>query len=199
MSATPRVSAIILAGGRSARFGTDKLEADLDGRTVLDHVIDAVAALADEIVVVGRSGRRPGVRYVPDDEPGSGPLAGLASGLGAIETDVALVVGGDMPLLRADVLRRLVSALGGLVGAEAAVLAERGVARPLPIAVRRDPGLAAVTASLDLADRSLRGFLGKLEVHVVAESDWRPFDPDGLTLLDVDTPGDLETLTGRGS
>lgn len=197
MSATPRVSAIILAGGRSSRFGADKLEADLDGRTVLDHVIDAMAALADDIVVVGRAGRRPGVRYVPDDEPGAGPLAGLASGLAAIEDDVALVVGGDMPLLRADVLRRLVSMVGGVVGAEGAVLAERGVARPLPIAVRRDPGLAAVTGSLALADRSLRAFLGELEVHVIDESDWRPLDPGGLTLLDVDTPADLARLTGR--
>ena len=49
----PRMtSAIVLAGGASTRFGGDKLSAALDGRTLLDHALEAVGAIANPVVVV---------------------------------------------------------------------------------------------------------------------------------------------------
>ena len=45
----PEVSGVILAGGRSSRFGSDKLAARLGDRTLLDHAIAGVAAVASEI------------------------------------------------------------------------------------------------------------------------------------------------------
>ena len=49
---TERIGAIVLAGGRSSRFGRDKLAEIVDGRPLLDHAIDAVRAVATDIVVV---------------------------------------------------------------------------------------------------------------------------------------------------
>ena len=46
------VSAIVLAGGRSSRFGGDKLAGRLGGETVLDRTVDAVGAVAVDIVIV---------------------------------------------------------------------------------------------------------------------------------------------------
>ena len=37
-----RVSAIVLAGGRSSRFGSDKLVKEIEGRSILLRAIDAV-------------------------------------------------------------------------------------------------------------------------------------------------------------
>ena len=54
-----RVSAVILAGGRSSRFGRDKLAEPIDGRTLLRHVIDAVRPLATETIVVAAPGGDP--------------------------------------------------------------------------------------------------------------------------------------------
>lgn len=196
----PGVSAIILAGGRSSRFGSDKLEADLEGRGLLDRVIAAARELADEVVVVGRAGQRADVTYVPDAEPGGGPLAGLATGARSARRGILLVLGGDMPRPRVDVLRLLVSAVDGEPGEEpatdAAVLEEHGAGRPLPLAGRRDRVLAAGTSCLGRGERSLRAMLAVLDVRVIPEATWRPLDPPGLTLLDVDTPADLEQLRG---
>lgn len=38
----PALVAVVLAGGESRRFGSDKLVADLDGRTVLDRALDGL-------------------------------------------------------------------------------------------------------------------------------------------------------------
>ena len=60
---TPRVSAVVLAGGRSVRFGRDKLAEPIDGRPLLHHAIDAVRPVAPEIIVVAARGAPP---VVPD-------------------------------------------------------------------------------------------------------------------------------------
>ena len=56
MSADPAVAAIVLAGGRSSRFGRDKLAEPLDGRPLLDHAIAAVGHVATDVL----ARRRPG-------------------------------------------------------------------------------------------------------------------------------------------
>ena len=102
---TERIGAIVLAGGRSSRFGRDKLAEIIDGRPLLDHAIDAVRAVATDIVVVVAPGTMlpvpPGVRIAEDPVAFEGPLAGLAAGLAALDpaVDRLIVVGGDMPSL----------------------------------------------------------------------------------------------------
>ena len=64
------VSAVVLAGGRSSRFGRDKLAEPLDGATVLWRTIEAVRGISDDIVVVvgpdGLATEPPDVRIVRD-------------------------------------------------------------------------------------------------------------------------------------
>ena len=47
-----RAAVVVLAGGRSRRFGTDKLAHEIDGRTLLAHTLDALPVDA-EIILVG--------------------------------------------------------------------------------------------------------------------------------------------------
>ena len=49
------LTAIVLAGGRSSRFGKDKLAAALGDTSVLAATIEAVAPLADRVIVAGPS------------------------------------------------------------------------------------------------------------------------------------------------
>ena len=191
---TERTAAIVLAGGRSSRFGRDKLAEPVDGRPLLDHVIARVRAVASDIVVAGRLDARPvvpvDVTVVGDDRPFEGPLAGLGAGLRTLDPEIerVLVVGGDMPTLVPAVLGRVVAGLGAH---QAAVLADDVGPRPLPMAVRRAVASAAVDRLLADGERRLRALLGELDVVVIPQATWRLDDPDGLTLLDVDVPGDL--------
>jgi len=194
------VTAIVLAGGRSSRFGSAKLAAELDGRSLLDHVIEAVAAVASEtIVVIAPTGPPPrlpsGVRIVRDRDAFGGPLAGVAVGLEVATGEVALVVGGDMPRLRPRVLEAMLAALGTAGNAPAAVVLEAdGDPSPLPAAIQVEPARIAIMAALASGRRSLRALLDGLAVHAVPEEEWRGLDSAGDTLVDIDRPEDLERV-----
>ena len=191
-----RVGAVILAGGRSSRFGRDKLAEPIDGRPMLEHVIERVRGMAADVIVVAAADAtlRPGAvvdaDIVRDERPYDGPLAGLSVGLRAVDPGVehVIVVGGDMPTLVPAVLRRLILALDGH---EAAVLADAERPRPLPLAIRRSVGSAAVERLLADGERRLRAILETLDVEVIPPQTWRADDPTGESLRDVDTPGDL--------
>lgn len=95
------LAVVVLAGGQSSRFGSDKLQADLgDGRTLLVHALAALPASA-LVAVVGPE--RPLDRtavFLREDPPGGGPAAALIAGLTwAIETGAAVIatLPGDAP------------------------------------------------------------------------------------------------------
>jgi molybdenum cofactor guanylyltransferase len=198
----PRVTAIVLAGGRAERFGSDKLEVALDGMTLLDRAIEAVSQVADNVLVAGPAeGRtRPGIDVIADREPFGGPLAGLAGALQQTSSELAVVVGGDMPRLVPAVLTEMLHRLAGDPTLDAVILAVDGAPRRqvLPLAVRVGPALAAAHARLESDDRSLAALLDSLTAIELAPSDWRPFDPVGQTLADVDTPAELDRLRSGG-
>ncbi len=189
-----RVTAVILAGGRSSRFGRDKLAEPLDGRALLLHAIDGVAPLATEILVVAAPDATPtvphGVTLVHDPAAFEGPLAGLLAGLRAASAPVAIVVGGDMPSLVGAVLESMLAALDE-PGVDAVVLDHDGRARPLPLSIRREPALAAGDRLFQAGERRLRALPEALATRTIPEATWRTLDPDALTVRDIDTPADL--------
>ena len=188
------MSAVVLAGGRSSRFGRDKLAEPFDGRPLLDRAIEVVQRLATDVIVVAAPSAEQvvpdGVRMVHDPVGYEGPLAGLATGLDAAREEVVVVVGGDMPTLVTAVLDSMASALDD-PSIAAVVLAHEGRPRPLPMVVRRVAALGAARASLEGGDRGLRALVEALPTRVVPEHVWRGLDPDGATLRDIDTPADL--------
>ena len=204
------VTGIVLAGGRSSRFGSDKLAAEIDGTTVLERAITAVAVVASEVIVAGQpAGRTPAIpetsiRMLPDAEPSGGPLRALAGVLSrvpgeGVPADVAIVVAGDMPSLVPDVLGLLVATVRASADTDAAVLGDpRDPSRlqPLPAALRVGPARAAAASALDAGDRSLVRLLGRLAVVEIPVERWQTIDPEAQTLVDVDVPGDLRRMDG---
>ena len=202
-------AAIVLAGGRSRRFGADKLAVRLaDGRSVLAHAVAAAEKLVDELIVVVAPGTdRPDglparTAIVHDPEAGGGPLLGLAAGLDIATDPIVLVIGGDMPALDRSVLGLLIAAVGDHPNVAAARLevdpSAFGGASVLPCVVRRDAARRACRETLAAGDRRLRGCLERLAATIVPAGEWRALDPRGLTVLDVDRPGDLAGLDRPG-
>jgi molybdopterin-guanine dinucleotide biosynthesis protein A len=190
----PSVSAIVLAGGRSRRFGRDKLAEPVGGRPLLLHAIDAVSAIASDVVVVVGPGATldlpPGARLAHDPTPYEGPLAGLLAGLLEAREPLVLLVGGDMPNLDPDVLGSLIRALDASA-ADLAVLEHRGRPQPLPMALRNGAATTHARRLVAEGERRLGAILDRLAVRVLAEGEWRPLDPNAATLRDIDVPDDL--------
>lgn len=107
-------AAIVLAGGGSTRFGSDKTQVAVGGTTVLDRVLAAVDG-AETRLVVGPS--RPladdtGVRWLREEPPGSGPANGIACAVSHITAEITVVLAGDLPYVEAATVRRLLSTVG---------------------------------------------------------------------------------------
>lgn len=83
---TTAVAAIVLAGGRSARFGSDKLRVQVHGRTLLERTIDALGACAPVVVVTASEILpAPGLVTVSEWPRWSGPCAGVAAAVDALD------------------------------------------------------------------------------------------------------------------
>lgn len=104
-----RVLGAILAGGKSARFGRDKALATYRGKSLVEHVIAALAEQVDAMVSVGRD--IAGIIAVSDrPNPDMGPLAGVAGALAYAQEngfESVLTVGVDSVGLPPDLLSRL--------------------------------------------------------------------------------------------
>jgi molybdopterin-guanine dinucleotide biosynthesis protein A len=187
------LTGLVLAGGASTRFGSDKAHALFAGETLFARVCTALAAACDEVIAVAGPGRElPPVpiplRTVADDHPGAGPLAGLITGMKAAAGRSVFAAACDLPLLDATTITAIASALESTAAA-AAVPRIEGRLQPLAaaysIAACRGPFEAAFTAG----ERSLQGALRsitlvELEVH----------GPMALALRQANTPAELRTL-----
>ena len=194
------VTAIVLAAGSASRFGDVKALAMLEGRPLLQHVLDAVAAagLPDVVVVLGAAAARIGSaitwrteRRIRNPDPERGLASSLQVGLESLagqpgqEPGAALIVLGDQPRLRPAVVRQLVDAWRQ--GDRALVAPRYAASGQLnPVVVGRDAW------PLAMALRGDRG-LGPL-IHASPDRvTWVAVDGDNP---DVDTPADLAGLTG---
>ena len=178
-------------------MGTDKALIDYHGRPILVHVIDTLHQLSDDVLVVANRSdaysplAAPlGARVVPDYDPPSGPLGGLAVGLAAIKHDLAIVVACDMPLLNLDLFRYLIERAAGFD----AVVPQTGDQYEPLHAVYRHTCLAPIQRRLANNERRVISFFGEIRLSVVPEVDWRTIDPAGRSLSNLNTPGDLALL-----
>lgn len=105
------VSAVILAGGRSSRMGTDKAELQWNGSTLIEHQVNKVRSLGiRDVVLSGYTKSVDGTRSAVDIFPGKGPLAGIHAGLLAARNPHCLVLSVDVPLVPEETLSSLIRA-----------------------------------------------------------------------------------------
>ena len=199
------MAAVVLAAGRARRFGGAKLLAPLHGRPVVAHVLDVVrraraaGVLTDARIVVAADdhavaalARETGADTVVNDAPERGLSSSLRCGLAALGPDAgaAVVLLGDQPLVRFDVLAALVTAWQDGRGA---------MVRPRYADAYSEPGHPV------LLDRSLWPLAERLEGDAGLGVLLPPGSP-GVALIDVagrnpdvNTPADLHTLEGSWS
>ena len=185
---TADVSVVVLAGGTSRRFGSDKLSAPLRGSTVLDTVLSSLPADWPVVVVGPPRDCARSVTWTREDPPGGGPLAGIAAGVDRVATELVAVVAGDMP----DAGAALVGLVAALRTAPREVdgvvaRADDGVPNPLLAAYR----VAAVRHLLPSPahGRPARLLFDLAHVELAVS---------GPAARDVDTPADLEKVIGPG-
>jgi molybdopterin-guanine dinucleotide biosynthesis protein A len=184
------VSAAILAGGKSRRMGRDKAWLDLgDGVPLVRRVADALARVADEIVVVANDERYASLGYpvVPDRYGEKGAFGGIATAVAAAGGELVCVAACDMPWPSPEVYRLL---LGLVEGYDAAVPQLAGEYEPLH-AVYRKTCLPAMEAALRRGEMRIISFFPAVRVCAVGEDELRAVNPTLRAFTNLNTPAEL--------
>ncbi len=198
---------LILAAGESTRFGGGKMTALLDGRPLLAHVLAAArrAGLGRLVVVLGRDAVAVAAVVLAADRAGwtgtlrvlnpaperglsSSVRVGMAAATALAGPDGVLVLLGDQPRVRPDVIRAILAAdRGPETVAVAPQYAGDGALNPVLVL---PPGYP-LAGALD-GDRGLGPLLARAADGVVRVS------VPGVN-PDVDTAADLAALAGGPS
>jgi CTP:molybdopterin cytidylyltransferase MocA len=181
----------VLAAGAGTRFGGGKQLAELDGRPMLEHPLEAMAAagLDRVLVVLGAAADEIQSRvHLYGAEPvlcerwEEGQSASLACGLALVEdADAVVVTLGDQPRVPAEAIRRIVAARGeGATAVRATYGGDPGY--PLLLEHELHGRLRDVTG-----DRGARNLLMSVPTRQVSCDDLGAGES-------VDTPAQLESL-----
>ncbi len=188
------LAGLLLAGGRSSRFGSDKALAVVDGTTLLSRAVACLRGVCDGPVVVasGDGASRPGVgdRQVADRIADAGPLSAIAAGLADLgdEADRVAVLAVDHVAPSPTLLRLLADQPGSWDVALAVVGGRR---QPLH-AVWSSATAPALAAAVDAGERSVLRWLDGRDA--VVELDEATLGGAGIlptSIRDVDRPADL--------
>jgi len=99
------MNAFILAGGQSRRMGRDKALLGFHGRPLVENMLTKLRTLGFPSCIVGSRPDLAGYApVIPDNYPGSGPLAGIEAALAETNDEMSLFVPVDLPLLPAEFL-----------------------------------------------------------------------------------------------
>ena len=189
-----RITAIVLAGGRSHRLGLDKALLRLDDETLLEATVKKAATLSDEVIVAG--GPFPyhlDARMVPDVYSGCGPLGGIHAGLAAASNFHSLVVACDMPFLNVGLLRYMVEMAPG----HDVVIPRLGDKLEPLHAVYSKNCLRPIERLIEREDFKIIHFFPEVRVRYVEREEIERFDPEHLSFFNINTLEDLEQARKR--
>jgi molybdopterin-guanine dinucleotide biosynthesis protein A len=193
----------ILAGGKSSRMGVDKGLLEIAGVPMIARAARLVeSAVGSPVVLVGtpEKYRGLGLRAIPDDWPGCGPLGGIATALRASGAEWNLIVACDLPYLTREwlqyLLQRACDSAEEAVVARNLTPANRRGAEPL-CAMYHKGGEPELRRALQRGVRKVTDGLAELRVEMIEPAKWKGFDSDGLLFKNVNTPADYEEAEAK--
>lgn len=174
------ISAFIIAGGKSRRFGADKALFEYRGRPLIEHVIEAIRPVTGRIAIAADDGGR--FRYLglpcyPDAIPGAGAFGGVYTALLRSETERVFVAACDMPWLDTGLIRFIVSVSEGY---DVTIPRPNGRFEPLH-AVYSGACTAHMRDSLERGGRRIISFFENVSIRTVTDEEISRFgDPDRI-------------------
>jgi len=188
-----RCTGVILAGGANARFdGARKGLVEVDGRRVVDRVVDALRSATDELLLIANDqavwAAIDGLPARADVRRERGSLVGIHSAL-AYCTDAAVVVAWDMPFVSSALLSTL-RRRGEESRAAAIPEGARGL-EPL-CAYYPKSALDVAERQLDLGELRVSAFIEALPHRVIlSHRDMSRFGTPERLFVNVNSPADL--------
>jgi molybdopterin-guanine dinucleotide biosynthesis protein A len=191
------VTGIILAGGKSLRFGRNKAIEKIGGMTLIERVVKHLITITGRIVLVTDGDCKffseiKSTEVTTDIYPAKGPLGGIYTGLNASETAANIVVACDMPLLNAELLEYMVNFSPGFD----AVIPRWPNNQIEPLhGIYSNKCVPIMKKHLENNELSISDCLKEMHVLYLKQSEFSKFDPEFLSFFNVNNQADIDLLT----
>jgi molybdenum cofactor guanylyltransferase len=193
-------SAVILAGGFSRRFGSDKGLVILRDKPLVRHVIDNISSAVDEILVVVSCEKQKKTfepivdqtaKIIIDTDESQSPLIGTITGFEVANGEYSLLVPCDTPLIST----KIVQFLFDISPTRKAVIPRwsSGCVEPLQAVYHTRSALEAAKAAIKQDRLDMRSMINNLNnIRYVSTKVLEQFEPELLSFFNVNTPQDLQ-------
>lgn len=174
-----RIIGAVLAGGQSARMGSDKGLLEVDAHNMIAQTVNIIESTSVNHVVVSRNDRK--AEHIQDLIPNKGPLGGIYSLMSAFPDCDLLIIPVDLPLLTADVLQTLVN-----VGQSSSSNTHFG-GHVLPLYISTQPAMLTYLKNVltDMGNLSIRRFVASFPINEIALD-------ENKALFNANTPAQWE-------
>lgn len=190
-------SGIVLAGGKSSRFGKDKALIQLQSKPLVEWVMEAIAKVVDEVILSLSSGSESynfmkgfgtKVRIVMDTKPGLGPISGLYSSFREAKGDYVAVAPCDSPFIQPELYTLLFNKAEGHDGAVPFI---NNFWEPLHAVYRRKQFIVGIENALSAGKTRPVDTYPYLNIIKVNQEEVKNVDAKSLSFININTRDDL--------
>jgi molybdopterin-guanine dinucleotide biosynthesis protein A len=195
ISSSKDITGVILAGGKSLRYGRNKALVEVDGMRLIERVISVIQPLFESLIIITNTPGEYDYLQLPMHEDaikGLGPLGGVYTGLEIISSESGFFVACDMPFLQNDLIRHMVEIKGDF---DAVIPKVDWKIEPLH-AIYTKNCLPAIKKLIDAQGYQIIKFFDDIRVRYVNEQEIRSFDSELRSFLNVNSPEEL-TVANR--
>ena len=191
MGNSQKITAAILAGGKSQRMGTNKAFLPLNGEPIISSTITILRKITSDLLIVTNHPDLYAefqVTVVRDLQRGLGPMGAILTALSLTEHSHVLVTACDLPFLNLEILQKMTTVMNG---SDVVVPRSNYGLEPL-CAIYNQSCLPTIKHAISQGKLSLFQLFKQLKVHQILPKVWQPLDPTGHAFLNLNTSEDYQ-------
>ena len=192
-SPTDEIAGIILAGGKSLRYGQDKAFISLNGKFLIDKVISVMKQVFQDVIIIANEPKKYsgfGLPVYEDIIKGIGPIGGILTGITYIQKPAGFFVACDMPFLNPELIAYMVKIRNGFD----VVIPKIGKNIEPLHAIYTKNCLPHIKETIHKKAYGIRTFFSKVSVRYVEKQEIVIYDPELKFLVNINTPEDMRRL-----
>ncbi|MGB9729724.1 MAG: molybdenum cofactor guanylyltransferase [Thermoprotei archaeon] len=202
---------MVLAGGYGKRFQTknqwsDKLLELINGKPMLINVIDTVSQISQNIIITTKPERiekykkvinvNKEIKIIPDDPPlkNSVPLAGINAGIKHLQNEYILLLAGDMPFIKPEVIKILIN--NASQNDATVPILYNGITQPLLAIYKYDHVHKSIKIILRKKQKRVTDLIrSAYTIRFVSADEIRSVDPELKSLISINRPEEIQKQT----
>ncbi len=187
------VAGVILAGGKSTRYGKNKALVKINGVSLIERVLCVLSSVFENIYLMTNTPNEYahlGLPMFEDEIKGLGPLGGIYTALKVIKEEAGFFVACDMPLLNSDLIRYIVKSRGDYD----VVIPKIGWKIESLHALYKISCVPHIKKLIDRHEYQIFRFFESVKVKYIEESDVRRIDPELSSFFNINRPEELRRL-----